>query len=219
VVFLTDLLRETFEVPLTSHRAGRYGFDGAYARILERCGYVVDCSVTPGVSWGTVAGGTRGGPDFRTAPHQPYFLDNADVCRPGASRLLEVPLTIAPADPSPLDLLRRRLAPHSFCGRALNRLSPSMRWLFPNGHNLRSMLGLLDGALERGDGYVEFTLHSSELMPGGSPKFRSAAAIEALYRDLHALFRAARGRFRPMTLTGFADEYLHRAVGVGPCVA
>jgi hypothetical protein len=39
-----------------------------------------------------------------------------------------------------------------------------------------------------------FMLHSSELMPGGSPAFRTAAAIERLYADTEALFAHASAR-------------------------
>ena len=207
VVYMTGLLRHTFEVPITSHRAGRFGFNGAYAQILEDCGYQVDCSVTPGISWAAHAGGTVGGPDFTTAPRGPYFLDYDDVCRPGESALLEVPMTIRLAPLSWLDPLRNHLKPMSFARRAVDRLAPPFDSLQPNGHNLRGMLRLLDQAEEQGENCVELLLHSSELMPGGSPRFRTQGSIEKLYRDLHVLFGAALGRFRGMGLTDFADEY------------
>jgi hypothetical protein len=207
VAFMTSLLRDTFGCPITSHRAGRWGFNAWYAQALLECGYRVDCSVTPGVSWTSHAGGLGGGSDYTNAPRTPYFLDHSDVCRGGNSGLLEVPMTVMPEKPSMVDWLRPMTRPGSLAGRVLNRVAPEMTWLQPNGRNLARMLRLLDGAVERGDSYVEFTLHSSELMPGGSPQFRTAESIEALYRDLHALFTAAEGRFRRAALTGFSDEY------------
>lgn len=207
VAFMTELLRNTFECPITSHRAGRWGFNGWYARMLAENGYRVDCSVTPGVSWASHMGGLSGGPDYTGAPRTPYFLDFDDVRRPGNSRLLEVPMTVAPEKPSVVDWLRPMTNPHSLAGRALNRVAPAVTWLQPNGHNIPRLLRLLDGAIERGDSYVEFTLHSSELMPGGSPRFKTAESIDALYRDLHTLFAAAESRFRRSGLTAFADEY------------
>jgi hypothetical protein len=65
---------------------------------------------------------------------------------------------------------------------------------------------VLDKALRERRSYLEFMLHSSELMPGGSPAFPDRESIEALYRDLEALFAAAAPRCRPSTLTGFARE-------------
>jgi hypothetical protein len=57
---------------------------------------------------------------------------------------------------------------------------------------------------------VEFMVHSSELMPGGSPRFRTAAAIERLYASLEVLFEELSAWCRGMTLAefhaGFAME-------------
>ncbi len=50
-------------------------------------------------------------------------------------------------------------------------------------------------------------LHSSELMPGGSPTFRSADSIEVLYGDMRALFALASINCEPRTLTEFARDY------------
>ena len=37
--------------------------------------------------------------------------------------------------------------------------------------------------------YMMFMLHTSEMMPGGSPAFRSEASIEKLYDDLEVFFK------------------------------
>jgi len=57
----------------------------------------------------------------------------------------------------------------------------------------------------RADGAVhaEFTLHSSELMPGGSPTFRNASDIERLYEHLEILFEEFSTWCRGMTLKEF----------------
>ncbi len=207
VEFMTSLLRDTFDVEIASHRAGRWGFNGDYARMLQACGYRVDCSVTPHVSWAGDPGGAGGGPDFRAAPREPYFLDFNDVCKRGNSGLLEVPMTVLPESPSRLDWLRQICPAGSLARRALNRLAPVETWVQPNGRNLTRMLRLLDGVVERGESYAEFTLHSSELMPGGSPAFRTRGSIDALNRDLNALFAVAARNFRGSTLSAFAKEF------------
>jgi hypothetical protein len=207
VDFMTKLLTDTFEVPVTSHRAGRYGFNGDYARMLQRSGYTVDCSVTPHVSWAGDSGGTCGGPDFRNAPSHPYFLDFDDVCKVGNSTLLEVPMTIVPEPPSTLGLVRSMLPAGSLPCRALNRLAPAVTWVRPDTHNLTRMLRLLDRLVAAGESYAEFTLHSSEFMPGGSPSFRTAGSIDTLNRHLHVLFAAVAQNFRASTLSAFAEEF------------
>jgi hypothetical protein len=59
-------------------------------------------------------------------------------------------------------------------------------------------------------------LHSSELMPGGSPSFPDGQSIEALYRDLRVLFRSVAGHFRGMTLGDFAAHWQASAAMATP---
>jgi hypothetical protein len=90
-------------------------------------------------------------------------------------------------------------------GRFDRRLTrPS--WLRPHGGNLGEMMRILGRARLRGWAYVMFMLHSSELMPGGSPRFRTSSSIEAMYDDMDALFERAARRFTPMTLSEFHDS-------------
>ena len=93
---MTDLLEDVFATKMVSHRAGRWGFNEAYARILVEHGYQVDCSVTPHWSWQMQKGNPlgNGGPDYRGFPDRAYFVDLDDISRPGDSALLELPLTI-----------------------------------------------------------------------------------------------------------------------------
>jgi hypothetical protein len=46
-------------------------------------------------------------------------------------------------------------------------------------------------------------LHSSELMPGGSPSFRTVSDIERMYGYLEALFEKLSAWCRGMTLAEF----------------
>jgi hypothetical protein len=208
VAVLTRTLEDRFETKMTSHRAGRWALDASYARSLLDHGYIVDCSVTPGFSWKAIPGkpGGDGGPDYSNCPHKPYYIDLDDVRRPGESDLLEVPLTILPTSPRFIDRLRQGLPPRSLPRRLVNRLFPPLAWLRPNGRNRRSLLRVLRAALSGGAGYAEFMLHSSELMPGGSPAFPDNSSIEKLYDDLEAVFAAAARSFRPLGLSEFAAE-------------
>jgi hypothetical protein len=210
---LTEQIRARAGAAPRSYRAGRWGFDAAHVPILVSLGYAVDCSVTPLVSWEGVDGVAEGGPDFRRAPAAPYFLDEDDVCRPGRSALLEVPVTILDLGPGfarnerlrDLYIRHRRTLP----GRALNklfRLDP--QWFRPFGHmSGERLISVYEGALKAGLPAVEMMFHSSELMPGGSPYNPDEAAIEGLYERLEAVF----GRLRAdgctgATLTEFAES-------------
>lgn len=206
--FLTDLLQETFDTPMRSHRAGRWAIDERYARLLVKAGYCVDCSVTPGITWARFKGAPqgRGGRDYTDFPRTCYLVDPQDIKRPGHSTLLEVPATVVP-DRRLLTRVSRRLA-RRLPIKLLRQAGRRVQWLRPNGRNRRFLLEVLDDRVVVEAGYAEFMLHSSEFMPGGSPKFPTPASIEALYDDLEVLFARAAERFRGATLAEFHDAVL-----------
>jgi hypothetical protein len=190
---MTRLLVETFDIQPVSHRAGRWGFDARVARALVDHAYRIDCSVAPGASYTACKGRLdgNGGPDYFGYPQDPYFLSADDIRRPGDSPMLEVPLTTRQNYPAALDALHHSVR-DSIIGKVVRRVAgPAQTWLRPNGHNLDGMLSLIDWATERAAPVLEFMLHSSELMPEGSPNFVSAEDIEALYGHLERLFSHA----------------------------
>jgi hypothetical protein len=207
VVFLTKLLEDTFGIKMRSHRAGRWAFNSIYARMLVENAYDVDCSVTPLVSWRQTKGDPQqnGGPDYRDYPPGAYFVDTSHIGRPGDSTLLEAPMTIVSRLPNWARRVREGTGSGSLPGRVMERLYPSAAWLRPNGTNLGNMLRLLEHTRAEGRQYVEFMLHSSEFMPGGSPVFPAEESIEHLYEHLEKLFQAASRTYQGATLTEFRD--------------
>jgi hypothetical protein len=207
VRFLTVLLRERFESPIVSHRAGRWGMDARYARALAELGFRIDCSVCPHVSWRDTLGDPagRGGPDYRDFPSLPYLLDLDDIRRAGNSELLELPMSVLR---SPL----HRIAPWTYTTPGIRRWAwrglPDRIWLYPDGKNLAQLQFILADALAKQRPYVEMVLHSSELMPGGAPNAPDVDHVECLYRDLHALFAVAEESFNGMTLSEFRLSWL-----------
>ena len=89
ITLMTDLLEETFGQKIVSHRAGRWGFNNTYSRLLLEKGYQVDCSVVPHVSMKCNTGNPTGdgGPDYSYFSEQAYFIDWRDISRPGNSSL------------------------------------------------------------------------------------------------------------------------------------
>lgn len=187
---LTELLVSVFGVRPVSHRAGRWGFDARVAQALVKLGYLVDCSVAPGTSFKQDKGFTDGigGPDFESFSVRPYMHDLEDIGRSGDSQLLQVPVTIKSNYGPFRNGLSRRLSRRlpRLALRAL--LGPAHSWLRPNGRNLPDMLKLVDWSLVQQLPVLEFMLHSSELMPGGSPKFTNEKRTETLYLHLEKLF-------------------------------
>jgi hypothetical protein len=207
IVRMTACLADTFGIPILSHRAGRWAFDSRYAGLLLEEGYRIDCSVTPYMNWRRHPGAPsgQGGTDYTKYPELPYFLDAQDPSRVGSNGLLELPVTILPSWTTKDRSRGARLA-GAIAAWLGQRPSSPFLWLRPNGRNRDEMIDLVERVRQEGRPYAQFMIHSSELMPGGSPYFRRADDIERLYEDLDALFTFVRGRFVGETLTEFATQ-------------
>jgi hypothetical protein len=207
---LTHLLEDRFDQKMISHRAGRWAFDARYAAILLDEGYGVDCSVTPGVDWRGNPGDPHrnGGSDYTGFPDRPYFLSPSDISVPATGALLEVPMTSRPSG-----LYRR--APWAYrvplLRQAAHRVAPKLSWLCPTPlvekHNLNAMLQVARAARAEAVAHLEFMVHSSELMPGGSPAFKDASEIERLYEHLEMLFEDLSAWCRGTTLKEFHARF------------
>jgi hypothetical protein len=203
---LTRLLEDRFDRQMISHRAGRWAFNGRYAAMLIDEGYRVDCSVTPGIDWRGNPGdpGGSGGTDYTHFPDRPYFLNPSDTSVRATDALLEVPVTIRSSS-------LYRTTPWAYriplLRRAANKVSQGLRWLYPAKSTLETMLQMAHEARAEGAAHLEFILHSSELMPGGSPIFRSASDIERLYEDLAILFEDLSTWCRGATLREFHARF------------
>src|SRR5262245_7218657 len=167
---MTARLEDVFGRKVVSHRAGRWTMDARYVETLIEEGYLVDCSVTPYVSWRSNYGAVHGvgGSDYRHCGDRSYFVDPTDLLKPGTSPLLEVPVTVMPRH-----RLTSRSVPavayaHPLCARVLNKLLPN-DWLRPRRGNRERMVAIVERAARDGHDHLELMTHSSELMPVGSP--------------------------------------------------
>ncbi len=188
IAVMTDLLEERFETKMLSHRAGRWSFNKIYAQLLIEHGYCVDCSVTPHISWQDVRG-----TDFSSYPEHAYFVDSEN-------KLLELPMTIMKYDRSSLI---KTLSELPQIGRGIRHFWPTITWLLPSRRNLKAILALVQQAIAEKRPYIEFMLHSSELMPGGSPSFVNQHQIETLYNNMEILFETISKNFIGMTLKDY----------------
>jgi len=207
IAFMTELLERTFATKMRSHRAGRWAFDSFYASVLNEQGYTADCSVTPHLKWTRHDGGAaRISVDYRAFPAQPFWLNDRFSSVQGCSSLLEVPMTVVNPVPPALQALGVcESAEKGFAQRLARRFWP-IQWLRPKGGNLKSMCAILARARRENWRYVEFMLHSSELMPGGSPGFPTPDSIAKLYDDLESLFDFAAQDFVGQTLDEFRQN-------------
>ncbi|PHM62390.1 polysaccharide deacetylase family protein [Xenorhabdus ishibashii] len=200
VSFMTNLLEEKLQTKMLSHRAGRWAFNEYYAQLLVEYGYQVDCSVTPKVNWNFTKGDPNGngGTDYSRFPDHAYFMDLQDISKEGDSPLLQVPMSIQYKHSIVMNFIKQKY--DQLRGK---QRSPSVNWLRPKGGNLAQMKTVVQKMLASGSDYVEFMLHSSEFMPGGSPTFHNEEKIEQLYQDLEELFAFLQPLVQGMTLAEY----------------
>ncbi|MEQ1962884.1 polysaccharide deacetylase family protein [Xenorhabdus khoisanae] len=198
--FMTNLLEERLQTKMLSHRAGRWAFNEHYAQLLVEYGYQVDCSVTPKVNWCFTKGNPNGngGTDYSHFPTYAYFMDLQDISKEGNSSLLQVPMSIQYKHSPVMNFIKQKY--DQLRGK---QRSPSVNWLRPKGGNLEQMKTVVQQTLASGSDYVEFMLHSSEFMPGGSPTFKDEEQIELLYQDLEGLFKFLKPLVQGMTLAEY----------------
>ena len=87
---LTEKFIKLFGSAPKSFRAGRFGARGWTLDCLEKLGYSHDTSVTPFRNWFDIA-------DFsQPGSLAPYYPSKENICLPGDSSILEVPVSITP---------------------------------------------------------------------------------------------------------------------------
>jgi hypothetical protein len=195
----TELLEEHAGTRIYSHRAGRWAFNATYARILCDFGYKVDCSVTPYVKDILP---TRSDsepvkvtlPDYSRFPTKAYFLDGEDISQPGQLPLLEIPMTVIPCFGKGRSFLYK-LLPQGVCRRLFRFIfGPPFKWFRPLRRRPGDLMEVARKKIEDESDYIMFMIHSSELMPGGNPQFRSIGEIDRLYDNIEKAFDLLYGR-------------------------
>lgn len=176
---MTNLIKEKLGIRPVIHRAGRWGINDDYFRILHELGYIADCSVTPYVDWNTSVGQTPHfcGPDY--SKEKPIISTRHGI--------IEIPVTTLWSEEKK---------------RAF--------WLRPNRKNLDEMLYLIEQYTHSDSNYLMFMLHSSELMPGGSPTFRTEDGIEILYQHLEIIFDVISANYIGVGM----EEYINKNKGI-----
>ena len=199
VEFMTSLIKKRCGIDPVTHRSGRWAMNQQYYDLLIKHGYKVDCSVTPHINWKPSVGRTKGacGSDYTDQPESVYMVSNSEH----TGNIMEVPMTIrhkkiwiSPENRSLINYARS--AYHMIRGVDL--------WMRPMGDNLNALKKLITS--EKDSEYMMFMIHSSELMPGGSPTFRTEESIEILYQNLEEIFSLLSQTYKGCTLREFYYE-------------
>lgn len=193
---MTDVIVERTGIKPVSHRAGRWAMDDRYFRLLAKYGYKYDCSVTPHIDWSSALGWTKnfGGSNYADYPEQGY-LDKSGV--------VEIPVSICKADRY---IIPAQKKVRSFAAALRQMVLKQPLWLRPNGKNLNEMKYLIRKiSAETNSNYLMFMLHSSEMMPGGSPTFRTEESIEKMYSDVEKIFSLLAVKYQGATVREFGE--------------
>ena len=182
---LTETLRRALGAAPAVFRAGRYALGPETVPALVRCGYQVDSSVTPYVSWEAF----DEGPSFVGAPVDPYRLGGGDVRIPQPDgALLEIPMSIG-FSRTPFGVwsgIRQVLAspvlrPLHLAGLAARVGLIKRIFLSPEIHGVPDMLTLSHHLIDQGARCLHLFFHSGSLRAGLSPHSPNGAAVERLY--------------------------------------
>ena len=186
-------ISNNFGIKPISHRAGRWAMDNRYFKILEEYGIKVDCSFTPGIDWSSHKGKTMGGSNYKKVEKSARMIGN----------VLEVPITIVSSHMPYGGSLKHKIKTF-FAGESI--------WLRTASSDFNMMKCCID-SIEKTQisDYVEFMIHSSEVMPGGSPYFPDKDSVERHFETMRRLFTYASERgFSGCTLQEYYNIYQKR---------
>ena len=171
VLFLKKLLENRFGTEILSNRSGRWATNDDYFGILVDSGIKFDCSVTPQLDLSAITGYSKNcGNDYRKHPISVYSP---------VEGLVEIPMTTRKI---------RRVDKGSLKHRLRTAFVGEDAWLRPFTKSFEELMLLSRKAEKDNNGYLEFMIHSSELMPGGSPYFKDEEDIEVLFSVMDSYF-------------------------------
>lgn len=160
---LTNMFERLFGYRPRSFRAGRFGARAWTIACLEALGYTHDTSVTPFRNWYDQV-------DFsKPGSLAPYHPSTDDICQPGTSSVIEVPVSITPE----LEWLRPtpRFADFARCQKVID-------WYFE--HVSPTVLCCM--------------FHNVELVPGMSPYCKTEEDCSGMLVVIEQVFRYLQDR-------------------------
>lgn len=193
---LDEELTKSFGIKPVSHRAGRWATNNTYFKLLKKYGYKIDCSVTPNINWEHIKGMTGlSGTNYKKNSENVYSLNNG---------IVEVPMTIRKIRYFDLNNIKNF---KSFLKEIYYFILKKDMWIRPGKSSTKkSMKKIMDECIRNKDEYIMFMIHSSELMPGCNPSFKTQEDIEKLYVIIDYIFSyMKKNNYIGITLKDFVD--------------
>ena len=178
IIEIDKRLTEKFGVKPVTHRSGRWTINEEYANLLIKYNYLIDCSVTPHISWEKHLGETGiHGSNYNRSPESLFYINN---------KLLEVPMTIRKIHKFNKEQI---CSIRSFIKTIINYMLGTYQWVrIEASLNKEGIIKVIDKCNKKND-YIMFMIHSSELMPMGSPYFKTQEEVEKLYDTIEFIFK------------------------------
>lgn len=189
-VYLKNLIIERIGVTPVTYRAGRWATNDDLFDVLEELGFLVDCSVTPGIKHKAPGATVQNANNYRKVSNKPYQLRES---------LWEMPMTTE---------IRRSFNGRSIYRKAVNLFRGEEHWLRPALQTVDEMLSLIDDVVDSGTDYLMFMIHSSELMPGGSPYCNTEKDVEDYLFKLETVFKKVSSIGKGCSIKDYYDSKL-----------
>lgn len=169
-LFLKDLIIQRFGITPVSYRAGRWATNEDLFDVLEKLGFLIDCSVTPGINHKAPGVTVQYANDYTNANRKPYKL---------REHLWEIPMTTD---------LKRSFKGNSIKRKVINIVRGEQRWLRPALLSTAELREFIKDTIKANSPYIMFMIHSSELMPGGSPYCANMEDVQNYLSKLENIF-------------------------------
>lgn len=187
--YMTEILEKKFEKKILSHRAGRWASNKDMFLILKKLGYKVDCSWVSHMNMLSIEGSTtRIGFDYTGIENKVYEPIEG---------IIEVPMTSIKLHHCEGVSLRSKIK-HIILGEQV--------WLRTAVASVNLIKQAIDKLNDMDSEYIEFMIHSSELMPSGSPYFKDTESVERHFKALSEIFSYAGQSCNMQTLCEFVDN-------------
>lgn len=198
---VTVLIKDRFDICPVTHRAGRWAMNDMYFSLLNEFGYKTDCSYTPGFDWTSALGQSpeSAGSDYRNLPYFPFKVNSTNIT--------EIPVTV-------IENHRLHFSHDAGIRKTVRKYMEARKgygplWFRPRNYkdNIKDLLWMSDVVSKNGkNDYLMFMLHSSELMPGGSPTFKTEEDIERLYKNLNIIFEHIAEKYIGETINSYSED-------------
>lgn len=184
---LKKIISDRTDCEPVTYRSGRWAVNNDLFCVLNELGFRVDCSVTPGIRHRTAGA---------TVAHGNFYSKKEKSPRRLYGDLIEIPMTTR---------LVRSFRGVTLKNRIHHLLTGEEMWLRPANQTLEEMIMLKEIIEKEKEDYLEFMIHSSEVMPGGSPYAKTESEVELLYGKMEALFKCVAGQYQGISMKDYGS--------------